>query len=53
MTLRPQDPKQNDETIAKPISTNDDAEQRLPDLAPRKPDAERDEQVKGGRVYIE
>jgi len=53
MTLRPEDPKQNDETTTKPVSTNDDAEQRIPDLAPRRPDAERDEQVKGGRYYYE
>jgi hypothetical protein len=50
MTLRPEDPKHRDETT-KPITTNDETEQRLPDLAPRKPDAERDEQVKGGVMY--
>jgi len=52
MTLRPEDPKHRDETT-KPISTNEDAEQRLPDLASRKPDAEREEQVKGGLYYVE
>ena len=49
MTLRPEDPKHRDEDSKKNFIEGDESVQ-LNDLEPKKPDTDRDEQVKGGRM---
>jgi hypothetical protein len=51
MTLRPEDQKFREDESRK-IRTDDDSSVILPDLDVPKPDPERDEQVKGGRMYL-
>ena len=51
MTLRPENPKHVDDD-SKQVFTNDEASLQLPDLTPKKPDPERDDQVKGGRYLM-